>query len=545
MLFNSYEFIFGFLPITLLVFYTLGRYSRAWALGWVILASIFFYGWWRLLNVAIIAPSIIVNYLIARRLMRMIEAGKPLAMRRWLLLGGIAFNVAFLGYFKYRGFFAQVLDDAGGAHWTIAKVILPLGISFITFQKIAFLVDVHSQRVKSFTFREYWLFVLFFPQLIAGPIVHFREMMPQFQKATCRFNSLDLAAGITLFGFGLFKKAVLADGIAPMVSRIYGDAAAGGTISLIAAWMAAVGFGLQMYFDFSGYTDMALGLARFFGVRLPQNFNSPLKATSIIDYWQRWHATLTRFLTGYIYTPLALWLTRRRLAKGLPGVSGSGTTLGAYLTLVAFPTMLTMFISGLWHGAGYLFVLWGVLHGVYLSINQGWRLLAAKLFSNSAGYRRVATPFGFVVTFVAVAFGMVLFRSSTARQAVDILRGMIGLHGVVLPAPIAAHLGPLASLGRAAVGSSEPWSSAHDFLTECAWMAVLLGIALLAPNTLEILDRFEPALGVRPQVPETVRSLASRLRWRPSLAWAAVTAAVVAVAVLHLAGNSEFLYWQF
>src|SRR6266853_1687675 len=228
MLFNSYEFIFAFLPVTIAGFYLLGPVSRRWALHWLILASFFFYAWWRPLNVLLIAPSILIN--------------------------------------------------------------------------------VHSRRIESFTLQDYCLFVLFFPQLIAGPIVHYREMMPQFHGAPCRFDKENFAVGLTLLMFGLFKKAVIADGIAPSVTSIYDHAAGGGGVSLLFAWIAAIGFTLQLYFDFSGYTDMALGAARLFGIRLPPNFNSPLRASSIIDFWLRWHMTLTRFLTAYIYNPLVLAL---------------------------------------------------------------------------------------------------------------------------------------------------------------------------------------------------------------------------------------------
>ena len=321
MLFNSYEFIFAFLPVTVAVFFALGRVSRTWALRWVIAASLFFYGWWRPVNILIIAPSVLINFVLARVLQRLGKQGSRGAAQA-ILLVGIAFNVAFLGYFKYSNFLVGAINDAFGTQLFLARIILPLGISFITFQKIAFLIDVQAGRIESFTLQEYCLFVLFLPQLIAGPIVHYREMMPQFRRASCHFDKENLAVGLTLFAFGLFQKVFLADSIAPLVTPIYEQATSGTSIALLPAWIAAVGFTLQIYFDFSGYTDMALGIARLFGVRLPPNFNSPLRASSIIDFWLRWHMTLTRFLTAYIYNPLSLWLTRRRAASGRPGFSG-------------------------------------------------------------------------------------------------------------------------------------------------------------------------------------------------------------------------------
>ncbi len=320
MLFNSEEFLFIFLPVTLFGFYLLGSFSRASAIRWLILVSLVFYGWWRPLNVLIIAPSVVINFVLASMLLRLNQQGEgSRRTTKVVLLAGILFNVIFLGFFKYTDFIEGSINDVFDANLILRHIILPLGISFITFQKIAFLIDVQAGRIKSFTFQEYCTFVLFFPQLIAGPIVHYREMMPQFHTVSCKFNRENVAVGVTLLVFGLFKKVVLADKIAPLVTPIYNHAAAGGHTSLLMAWMAAVGFTLQIYFDFSGYTDMALGLARFFGIRLPPNFNSPLRASSIIDFWLRWHMTLTRFLTAYIFNPLVLWLTRRRLAKGQPG----------------------------------------------------------------------------------------------------------------------------------------------------------------------------------------------------------------------------------
>ena len=310
--------------------------------------------------------------------------------------------------------------------FVLLHIILPLGISFITFQKIAFLIDVQAGRVKAFTFREYCTFVLFFPQLIAGPIVHYREMMPQFATATCRFDKENFAVGLTLLFFGLFKKGVLADNIAPLVTPIYEHSAAAGHTPLLLAWMAAVGFTLQVYFDFSGYTDMALGLGRFFGIKLPPNFNSPLKPSSIIDFWLNWHMTLTRFLTAYIYNPMVLSLTRRRIAKGRPGFARRNPPIGAFVSLLMVPLITTMFIAGLWHGAGYGFIIFGIMHGVYLVINHGWRVYAAHRWRDRAAYAQIMKPVGWVLTFVAVIVGMLFFRATTVRSAIDLAKGVFG-----------------------------------------------------------------------------------------------------------------------
>jgi D-alanyl-lipoteichoic acid acyltransferase DltB (MBOAT superfamily) len=297
--------------------------------------------------------------------------------------------------------------------------------------------------------------------------------------------------------------------------------------------MAAIGFTLQIYFDFSGYSDMALGLARLFGIRLPQNFDSPLRASSIIDFWLRWHMTLTRFLTGYIYNPLALWLTRRRLAKGLPGFGGRSTTVGSFVYLLMFPTVITMFVSGLWHGAGYGFVVWGLLHGFYLTINHGWRLVAVRLWPHRPSYVRFMEPAGWALTFVSVAVAMVFFRSSTMTSAIDVLKGIVGLNGLALPQPAEAF-----HAGGVIVDS---WG--QDFGKTAIWIFALLFVALACPNTLQILARYEPALGVTRQSARLPMGLLAE--WNASLPWAIAVSAVAAIAIVSIGGPSEFLYWQF
>lgn len=543
MLFNSHEFIFAFLPVTLLGFFLLGGRTRQGALLWLTLASLFFYAWWRPVNVLIIAPSIAVNYVLARVLLRLVAGGaeRGRAARAVLALG-IVFNVCFLGYFKYVNFAATIAHDLTGADFAMAEVVLPLGISFITFQKIAFLVDVYGGRVQAFTLRSYALFVLFFPQLIAGPIVHYREMMPQFDRTSCRFEAEGFAVGLTLFVLGLFKKVVLADGVAVYATPLF-DAAAGGTqLSLFSAWLAALGFLLQLYFDFSGYTDMALGLARMVGVRLPPNFDSPLKARSIVDFWLRWHMTLTRFLTAYLYNPLVLWLTRRRAARGKPMLGGRGTTVGAFMALLAGPTLLTMFVSGLWHGAGYLFVLWGLLHGAYLTINHAWRMFGGRL----AGGRLARAKPGvaaFLLTFVAVVVSMVLFRAANLAAAESILKGMLGLNGVGLPPVFFDRLASVAARLHGFVYASKEMS-ATDFVSATAWVIALLSGALLLPNSLQFLERYEPALS-KPRPVNEAGWLRRWLVWSPSPAWLIALSVLAVVAVLRIGGQSEFLYWAF
>jgi alginate O-acetyltransferase complex protein AlgI len=540
MLFNSYPFLFGFLPVVLAGFYVLGASRRAWALAWLTAASLFFYAWWRPVNVLLIAPSILVNYGLARGLERTRDANPRQA--KVILIVGIVFNLCFLGYFKYLNFFESSLNDAFGAGFVLTRLILPLGISFITFQKIAFLVDVHGGRVDKFSLADYGLFVLFFPQLIAGPIVHYREMMPQFRAASCRYDPENVAVGVSLFFFGLAKKLLLADPLSALVAPLYAQAAAGTPQSATEAWIAALGFTLQIYFDFSGYTDMALGVARCFGIKLPLNFNSPLKAINIVDFWLRWHVSLTRFLTAYIYNPLALHLTRRRMAQGKPIFGGRNTSIGAFLTLLAMPTLLTMFISGMWHGAGYTYILWGLLHGVYLCINHAWRLIRPRIWSNARVYNRRAKPFGFVLTFVAVVAGMVLFRAPTASAALVLWKGMVGVYGVTLPQAVFSRLGSIAGF-LTSIGVRPAWTSGSILMAATIRIGVLLVIALLMPNTLQLLAAYEPALGVK--TGKTASLLERMLTWAPTRTWAVGLACVALAGILSLGELSEFLYWQF
>lgn len=541
MLFNSYGFIFAFLPFALAGYYLLGGRSAGWARTWLIIVSLIFYAWWRPLNVAIMAPSVALNFLLARMLLRLREEHPGKAML--VLITGIVFNLLFLGYFKYLNFTREMLNDVLGSNLVLTNIILPLGISFITFQKIAFLVDVNAGRVKAFTLREYVLFVLFFPQLIAGPIVHYREMMPQFQKASGRFSGEDFAVGVTLFSFGLVKKVFLADSIAPYVSQVYDAAAAGGHVTLIPAWLASIGFILQIYFDFSGYTDMALGLARFFGITLPMNFNSPLKAPSIIEFWLRWHATLTRFVTAYVYNPMLLSLTRRRVARGLPLIGAGTTTIGSFISLLMAPTVVTMFLLGLWHGAGYQFIIYGLLHGIYLTINHAWRQTRRQFWPDDANYHRVFAPVAHVITFVAVVLAAVFFRAATVRSAITVIAGMIGLHGTEVPQSVFVRLGHAASWLHS-LGIVPVQASGSQFSLLTAWTFVLLIFALVPPNSLQMLARFRPALGFSLR-PADRHGLVGLVNWAPSARWAVAVSAVTVLGILSLGHLSVFLYWKF
>ncbi|MBL8538582.1 MAG: MBOAT family protein [Hyphomonadaceae bacterium] len=539
MLFNSYEFILLFLPITLAVFFALGALSRSAALGWLILASVVFYAWWRPFNLWIIGPSLAVNYALASVIVRLAAAGSRPHLKSALVAIGILFNVCLLGYFKYANFAVSIANDVTGAHFSFEQIILPLGISFITFQKIAFLIDVSAGRIKSFSLRDYLLFVMFFPQLIAGPIVHFREMAPQFETLRARFDATLFALGITLFSFGLFKKVVLADSVAEAVSPVFAYAAAGEQATLVQSWFAAIGFTFQIYFDFSGYSDMACGAALLFGMRLPMNFDSPLRASNIIDFWLRWHVTLTRFLTAYVYNPLALSIARRRAAAGKPALGARGSKLLAFVSVLALPTMATMLLSGVWHGAGYTFILWGALHGAYLIANHLWRQYGSKTHGKRMSW--IESLAGFVVTLLAVVFAMVLFRAPDLGTAGNIFAGMLGMHGFGLPLGLATALGAPNLGPMLGLAGDVPLST---FAFSLATLAGVVAVALFTPDSLQVLSRYQPTLTL-PKQPPKLLLVGPELHWAPTLPWLLVTVALIGASMVKLTGRSEFLYWQF
>ncbi len=552
MLFNSYEFLFVFMPLLLAGWFFAVRFpGAAPARVWLLLASVAFYAYSNLISLAILLPAILVDFAIARALLRTEESRQ--LRRRLLFAGGIALNIAFLGYFKYRNFFVDSTNQLFGSHFGLIQMILPLGISFITFQKIAFLADVQSGQVKQFSLFEFLLFTLFFPRAVAGPIVHWEEVMPQLKQP--RWASGDLAVGIALFSIGLFKKVVIADGIASIAAPAFLPQPAGASLTLIPAWVGALGYTFQLYFDFSGYSDMALGLARCCGVRLPVNFNSPLKSTSLVEFWGRWHVTLTRFLTAYLYTPIVLTLTRRRMAGGKPILRGKRSSPSAVVSLIAVPTLLTMGISGFWHGAGTQFIVWGLLHGLVLTTNQAWRTWRPRFWPDHVSYERVMRPVGFILTFGFVVTSIVFFRARSVDSALSILGSMFGTHGVAIPHAIGDRLGALGQRLQH-LGVAFDWSSGSQFIAAFVWIAILFIVGTTMPNSLDLTSRYEPALDFQPPEPAAGSTAdGQRARWTLSRLvpqtitlnafGAAALAAAFIAGVLALGRGGGFLYWQF
>ena len=494
MLFNSYVFIFLFLPLTLLGYVLLGRTrSHPLVAFWLVLASLVYYGWWGAKYVLLFLVLIAFNYGMGNWLIR--ETRDP--RRRALLAFGIVVNLAVLLHFKYTNFVLDTVNTLTGAHYAFEKIVLPLGISFFTFQKIAYLVDAYRHEVKKYTFLDFCLFVTFFPQLIAGPIVHHKEILSQFANRTrFRLKSTDVAVGLTIFAIGLFKKVMLADSVAVYANPIFDAARAGTAPTFFEAWLAAISYSLQLYFDFSGYTDMAIGMARLFSIRLPLNFHSPYKSVNITEFWRRWHMTLSRFLRDYLYIPL--------------GGNRKGP-VRRYANLMA-----TMLLGGLWHGAGWNFVVWGGLHGLYLCLNHAWQAWRGP--ARPAWYGTVA---GVLLTNLAVVVAWVFFRATDFGSAFHVLKSMAGLNGLSLV-----------------------WSQDASRLVAAAWVMGLVLFVWLLPNTQQLMERYRPAFDFARVAKERVL-LQRWLRWRPVAPWALLTAAAAAVAIVNLSKVMEFIYYQF
>lgn len=532
--FNSYSFLFAFLPITVLVFWAIAVHGRReFALVWLLLASIVFYTSVSLTSFLIIVPSLLFDFGLARFMLTVGEKKPSWCSTAFVV--GVTANLLFLGYFKYKNFFLSTSNESLGTHFVLMPMLLPLGISFLVFQKIAFLGDVRSGAIERVPILEFLLFTLFFPRTIAGPITHYEEVVPQLRNKIQERVTTHLSVGLCLLSIGLFKKCLIADNLASFVDPAFGPfpepMLADFPPSLTIAWAGVLSYTLQLYFDFSGYSDMALGIARMLGVRLPMNFNSPFKASNIVEFWSRWHITLTRFLTAYIYTPIVLRMTRRRVTKGNAVLSGGTSKISAIATLVAFPTLVTMTLSGLWHGAGWQFVVWGALHGVYITVNQTWRLIRPRVWPDSAGYRRIMEPVGCVLTFGCVVGSLVFFRASSFSAAILILRGLAGLNGIL---PRAFQI-----LNSAHIHSDWP-TIAVELPTEALWWIVtLIPAVMLLPNSLELLRRFEPALDSS----EIQKSRKWEFVFSPVSAF--LMALIALLSVLSLSQAGGFVYGQF
>ena len=453
MLFNSYEFIFVFLPITFILYFYLNhrRLTEA-SKALLVFSSLFFYSWWNITYLPIILVSMLFNYLLGNVLVN--KSSK--FSKKSMLIMGIGANLALLGYFKYADFFIENINFAFNSHVQLRDLTLPLAISFFTFQQISYLVDSYKKKTKEYDVLNYALFVTFFPQLIAGPIVHHKEMMPQFAKRRNKIiNYNNIARGIFIFSMGLFKKVVIADTFATWATAGF-DAAT--TLNLFEAWATSLSYTFQLYFDFSGYTDMAIGAALLFNIKLPINFNSPYKSKNIQNFWQRWHITLSRFLKDYIYIPL--------------GGNRKGS-LRTYANLMA-----TFIIGGLWHGAGWTFVFWGFLHGLALVIHRAWSNLGVKLWS----------WFAWFLTFNFLNISWVFFRAKEWDDATKVLSSMFSLDNVVLPKVLEAKL---IFLKNYSVDFGYFGIDIGAKLDSILWLLTAFILILLFKSSAEQLERFK------------------------------------------------------
>ena len=497
MLFSSYTFLFQFLPVVALAFAAARRHSPRAGILVLVGASLFFYGAWRPIYLLLLVASIAANFSLG------LLMEDPLR-RRAIGTAGVALNLALLCYFKYTNFIFDSINMLTGVPLPFMNIVLPLGISFFTFQQIAYLVDVMRGVPVERDILSYGLFVSFFPHLIAGPLVHHAEMIPQFKRERRGRSAVLAARGLAILAAGLFKKVVIADNLAQFVSPVFAHLDAGGGVTTSWAWLATLSYTLQIYFDFSGYSDMAIGLALLFGIRLPVNFRSPYKALSIADFWRRWHITLSRFLRDYLYIPLG------------------GNRLGEqrrYLNL-----MLTMLLGGLWHGAGWNFLIWGGLHGLYLCVNRLWQ--AKRVVALPAN--RITTTLSWSITFFAVVIAWVFFRARTLAGAWQMLGGLLGVEagssayvspGILrlMDLPVLVGEERLLLIGSAAVG-------------------LALAIALWLPNVPQLFGYREYRRAPEPS---------AWPRWRPNLAWAVLSALAFATSLFGMWQHLEFLYFQF
>ncbi|NLB89216.1 MAG: MBOAT family protein [Syntrophomonadaceae bacterium] len=479
MLFNSFEFIFLFLPLAIIGYFLINRFNNRIAKVWLIGASLFFYSWWNIKYLPLILVSIGFNFTIGRTL----SSDNLKFNRKNLLIIGLIGNIGLLGYYKYADFFINNVNSVFSTNLALLNLALPLAISFFTFQQIAFLVDTYRGEAKEYDLLNYALFVSFFPQLIAGPIVHHREMMPQFNsKDNYGINYRNLSKGLFIFIIGLFKKIVLADTFA--VWATYGFDTAP-SLTMIEAWIVSLSYTFQLYFDFSGYTDMAIGAALMFNIKLPINFFSPYKSLDIQDFWRRWHMTLGRFLRNYIYIPLG------------------GNRRGDFFTYRNL--MITFLIGGLWHGAGWNFVFWGFLHGLALVIHRIWRKLGFKMNKILAWF----------ITFNFVNVAWVFFRAKTWSDALKVLKGMVGMNGIVLPASWADKLTNLTHIefGNYVV---------PDLKNALLMLIIGFIISVFFKNSIELRDNF-----------------------KPNFIYLAMAVIMALAALSQITSVSEFLYFNF
>ncbi|MBF0160758.1 MAG: MBOAT family protein [Magnetococcales bacterium] len=513
MVFSSYAFIFLFLPGTWLLFLLTSRFlSHTWSMAWLTIASLFFYAYWNPAYLPLILLSVTGNFWLARAMGRWGASwGKP------LLITGIMANLGLLGWFKYLDFLVGNLNHFLEQPLSLPGILLPLGISFFTFQQIAFLVETERGRVDEPHYLNYLLCITFFPHLIAGPIIHPEEILSQLRRGKRRpFRWNNLSLGLTLFIVGLAKKLLIADPMGSYADPVFAYAAGGAPVPLLEAWAGALSYTFQLYFDFSGYSDMAIGLARLFGIRFPQNFNSPYQAVNIIDFWRRWHITLSRFLRNHLYIPLG------------------GNRRGGLTTLRNL--LITMLLGGLWHGAHWTFVVWGGMHGLALIVNHLWR--EWNLWQMPRWFARL-------LTFLMVVVGWIYFRAPNLSVANSLLQSLLGVNGLHLHQKWLdkfSWLSEQAQHGYVVVQDTHVLINTGQVLGHCL---VLWAAVWFLPNIYQWLAPFHPVIEpCQPLVPRKHR-LYRWIHWFPHPAWALLTAGLLGWSLLSIDQGNAFLYFQF
>ncbi|MFZ1529696.1 MAG: MBOAT family protein [Ferruginibacter sp.] len=461
MLFNSLEFLGAFLPITLIGYFLLNKYKldRTGKL-WLLCCSLFFYAWWKPIYLILLMASMLFNYFAGQKL-NYVENPR---WRKIFYIACLMVNLSVLLYYKYANFlvdnFNLLLPQ--GHELIIDKIALPLAISFFTFQKFAYITDSYKGETKGYDFLDFSLFVAFFPQLIAGPIVHHKKIVPQFETESKKlFNFDNFTRGLYQFLMGLIKKIAIADSFAILANAGYGNAA---NLSFTDSWITSLSYGIQLYFDFSGYSDMAIGAAMMFNIELPLNFNSPYKSANIQDFWRRWHITLGNFLREYIYIPLG------------------GNRNGEFNMLRNL--VITFVIGGIWHGANWTFVIWGLLHGLALVVHRLWQRTGIKM----------SNTLGIIITFLFVNFAWVYFRATTIKDAHAVLKSMVGINGITYTGSNVLtdiYLVPVLLLGIFLLFRKNPYQLVQEFKLDrrhLVYMIILTIMGLMYLNSITAND---------------------------------------------------------
>lgn len=482
MLFNSYEFLFLFLPIAVCGYFFLGNREKTseWANIWLVGLSLFFYSYWDIKYLPLLLLSIGFNYVISGHIIRY-RKEKQKRNAKTVFLLGIIFNAGLLGFFKYTDFFLENLNYLG-AQFPLLHIILPLGISFFTITQMVYLVDCYEGVAKERNFIHYALFVSFFPHLLAGPILYHRPMMKQFKDSSLRHVDWDnLGRGLSLFIIGLAKKVLIADSFVTVVAKGFAHPE---QLTLVDSWTVAICYMMQLYFDFSGYSDMAVGIARMMNINIPINFNAPYRAYGIIDFWQHWHMSLTTTITNYLYTPMVMACKKITFGKAMAA------------------TFASMFIAGIWHGAGWTYIIFGSLHGLGLVLNHTWKKYHLWMWK----------PLGYVLTLGLVLVAFVFFRAESITDALQVLYAMVGGNGVLLPHVIADFMNGHFDTNLMAL-------SEYDVPRKTL---VVLLLVVFCPSSNDIIKRLQP-----------------------NYKWAVALAGIFVYGIIHLSDVTEFLYFQF